>query len=198
MGTKSRIRLTIWATAIATLAVSANVMGEEAPASSEALLQQARGIVSLFSEKLKSQLVEAIRAGGPVKAIEVCNVAAPVIASEVSTEGWSVGRTSLKLRNTQNKPNEWEKQTLDLFMVEKAKGGDLAKLERSDIVEVNGVRTFRFMKAIPTLELCLTCHGREVKDPVKAKIAELYPSDQATGFNLGDIRGAFTLSKPLQ
>ncbi|MGO9473894.1 MAG: DUF3365 domain-containing protein [Rhodomicrobium sp.] len=33
---------------------------------------------------------------------------------------------------------------------------------------------------------------------MKAKLAELYPNDQAIGFKVGDIRGAFTLSKPVQ
>ena len=32
----------------------------------------------------------------------------------------------------------------------------------------------------------------------RAKLAELYPADRATGFQAGDIRGAFTLSKPLR
>jgi Protein of unknown function (DUF3365) len=167
-------------------------------ASRAALLQQARNLVSVFSEKPKNQLVEAMKAGGPVTAIEVCKVAAPVIAHEVSTEGWSVGRTALKLRNPHNKPDEWERQTLELFVAERARGADAATLERTDLVEVNGVRTFRFMKAIPTGELCLSCHGSELKDPVRTKITHLYPADQAAGFKLGDIRGAFTLSKPLQ
>ena len=30
-----------------------------------------------------------------------------------------------------------------------------------------------------------------------AKLAELYPADTARGYKVGDIRGAFTLSKPL-
>jgi hypothetical protein len=64
-------------------------------------------------------------------------------------------------------------------------------------VEANGTKTFRFMKAIPTAELCLACHGKDLAPEVAAEIAESYPDDQATGFALGDIRGAFTLSKPL-
>ncbi len=181
----------------AILAVSALAMAEDKAPSSDNLIAQAHGIVAQFSETLKSQLMGAMKAEGPVKAIEVCNVAAPAIASEVSTEGWSVGRTSLKLRNAKNRPDEWEKQTLELFETEKAKGADVTKLERSEVAVVNGVRTFRLMKAIPTAEPCLTCHGSEMKGPVKAKLAELYPNDQAIGFKVGDIRGAFTLSKPV-
>ena len=89
-------------------------------------------------------------------------------------------------------------QTLEFFDAEKAKGADVAKLERSEVANVNGVPTFRYMKAIPTAEPCLTCHGSNVPEPVKAKLAALYPEDRATGYNAGDIRGAFTLSKPLR
>jgi Protein of unknown function (DUF3365) len=199
MGNRMIRMLTSLATALAaSLAVSAIAMAADETTSSDALASQARGIVSQFSEKLKSELVRAIEAGGPVKAIEVCNVIAPAIASEASIEGWSVGRTSLKLRNAKSKPDDWEKQTLEHFEAEKARGADVSMLERSEIVNLNGVRTFRFMKAIPTAEPCLTCHGGAVKEPVKAKLAELYPEDQAMGFSLGDIRGAFTLSKPAQ
>jgi uncharacterized protein DUF3365 len=184
--------------AAAILSASAIAMAEDETASRAALSQQARNLVSVFSEKLKHRLVEAMNAGGPVTAFEVCKIAAPVIAREVSKEDWSVGRTALKLRNPQNKPDEWERQTLELFAAQKAKGADAATLERTELVEVNGVRTFRFMKAIPTGELCLSCHGSEPQDPVRAKLNQLYPADQAVGFKLGDIRGAFTLSKPLR
>jgi hypothetical protein len=36
-----------------------------------------------------------------------------------------------------------------------------------------------------------------VKPEVLAVIRKHYPEDQATGFKLGQLRGAFTLKKPL-
>ena len=109
-----------------------------------------------------------------------------------------MGRTSLKTRNPKNAPDAWEKRVLEEFDAAKSKGADATKLEHFEVVEKNGVRTFRFMKAIPVAEPCLTCHGETIKEPVKAKLAELYPNDRATGYKVGDIRGAFTLSKLLQ
>jgi hypothetical protein len=53
------------------------------------------------------------------------------------------------------------------------------------------------MKAIPTGAVCLTCHGTEVKPEVLTKIKELYPNDKATGYQEGDIRGAFVAVKNL-
>jgi hypothetical protein len=167
--------------------------------SKDALAAEARGLVAKFADKLKGELGTAMKADGPVKAIEVCNTAAPAIAAAVSTDGWTVKRTSLKLRNAKAAPDAWEKQTLDSFEAEKAKGADPAKLERAEIVEAGGIKTFRYMKAIPTAaEPCLTCHGSTIAEPVKAKLAGLYPQDKATGYSAGDLRGAFTLTKPLK
>ncbi len=190
--------ITLTASVALTLSLSGNAMAEDA-AQADALAAQARGLVAKFSDKLKGELMGAMKAEGPVKAIEVCNVAAPAIAGEVSTDGWTVKRTSLKLRNAKAEPDKWERQTLETFEAEKAKGADVTKLERAEIVDAGGVRTFRYMKAIPTAaEPCLACHGGSIAGPVKAKLAELYPLDQATGFKAGDIRGAFTLSKQLK
>jgi hypothetical protein len=56
---------------------------------------------------------------------------------------------------------------------------------------------FRYMKAIPTAELCVACHGAEIPPDVAAKLEELYPQDKARGFQPGDIRGAFTITRAL-
>jgi hypothetical protein len=53
------------------------------------------------------------------------------------------------------------------------------------------------MKAIPTAELCLKCHGGDIDAKVAERLDALYPDDQARGYNQGDIRGAFTFRKSL-
>ena len=65
------------------------------------------------------------------------------------------------------------------------------------MVTEGGKSLFRYMKAIPAGELCLTCHGKELAPDLAAKLRELYPDDQATGFSLGEIRGAFTITQPM-
>jgi hypothetical protein len=60
-------------------------------------------------------------------------------------------------------------------------------------------KVFRYMKALPIQEACLNCHGdpAAVSADLKAKLAKLYPGDQATGYKLGAIRGALTVKRPL-
>ena len=159
---------------------------------------EARGLVKEFFTSLKGQLQAAMKAGGPVTAIEVCNVQAPAIAGSLADQsGWEVGRTSLKLRNPANSPDVWEQAVLEQFDARKANGEALEKMEFYEVVDAEGDKTFRYMKAIPTGEVCLKCHGAEIDPQVQTELRRLYPSDEATGYALGDIRGAFTLSKPL-
>lgn len=160
--------------------------------------EAARGVVKAFAGELSGRLKQAMESGGPIEAIAVCHTEAPAIAAAQSeASGWEVGRTSLRLRNPGNAPDAWELAVLEEFAARKAQGEDVTKLERAEIVEADGAPSFRYMKAIPTAEMCTACHGTTVAPAVQAKLLELYPDDQATGFAVGDLRGAFTLRRPL-
>jgi len=160
---------------------------------------EAKVLVKEFSSALKGELQGAISAGDPLSAIAVCKERAPAIAQSLSEKsGWEVGRTSLKLRNPAlNAPDPWEKQILLKFEERKTAGEDVKTMAFAGVVESDGEKRYRFMKAVPTGELCLACHGEAINPDIAAAIDEAYPDDQARGFSLGDIRGAFTLSKRL-
>ena len=152
-----------------------------------------------FGGALKAELISAMQAGGPLNAIEICNARAPAIAAAVSLEqGMSLSRVSLRNRNPDNVPNEWQSAVLQKFEARRAAGEDAAALSWQDVSGTNGQQEYRFMKAIPTAPLCLACHGEAIAAPVADKIAELYPADKATGFREGDIRGAFVVTKPVE
>lgn len=164
----------------------------------DADVAKSRELVQAFAKNLKAELQQAMEAGGPTNGIGVCHTVAPEIATEQSEEsGWEVGRTALRLRNPMNAPDAWELATLEQFEAAKVAGADVQTMERHETVSENGKTMFRYMKAIPTAELCTSCHGTDLAPEVLARLAELYPEDQATGFTVGDIRGAFTLKKPL-
>ncbi|OUS68441.1 hypothetical protein B5G52_19690 [Pseudoalteromonas sp. A601] len=158
------------------------------------LEQEAQKRIKEFSSSLKSQLKSAINKGGLSAGVKVCSEQAPKIAEQLSTDGWTVGRTSLRTRNTSNTADEWELQTLADFEELKQQGIEVNTLAKSSYDE----QSFRYMKAIPTGGLCLACHGSSVTPEVKKVIQHYYPEDKAIGFNVGDIRGAFTLIKQLK
>jgi hypothetical protein len=161
--------------------------------------QASRAAIKELASRLKGELVQAIKAGGSESAISVCKVAAPSIASDISEKnGWRVGRTALRLRNPGNAPDEWERKVLERFSEQLEQEADPEKLEHFEVVEENEVSNFRFMKAIPLAKPCLTCHGPAVEPSLYEEIKKLYPSDQAVGFELGSLRGAFSVSQPMK
>ena len=160
----------------------------------QARVDNSKAAIAEFSGKLKGQLEAAMKEGGPVNAIGVCNTVAPILARESSAKyKVNVARTSLKARNPANTPDAWETKVLKTFEERKAKGEALDNMAYSEVVVTNGRKEFRFMKAIPVGEVCLKCHGENIDPVVKAKLIELYPGDKAVGYKLGDLRGAFTV-----
>lgn len=146
----------------------------------------------------------AVKEGGPGSAVEVCKVKAPEIAASVPGEQgkgeWQIGRTASKVRNPDNAPTPWQRSQLEAFAatIEADPEVDIASLEWDAVAEHEGEPRWRYMRGIPTGGLCLTCHGdpQSLPPPVKAKLAELYPKDEATGFSAGELRGAFVVTAP--
>lgn len=164
-----------------------------------ALTAEAKEAVKALGGRLKGELQAAMKAGGPVNAVDVCNTRAPEIANSVSADkGLQITRVSLKNRNPEmGAPNEWQTAVLNDFETRKAAGEDPQTIAYSEVVEQDGKHEFRFMKAVPTGGVCLACHGETLAPDIAAKINELYPNDKATGYQAGDIRGAFVVVKAL-
>ncbi len=72
-------------------------------------------------------------------------------------------------------------------------------MDFAEIVTEPQGKYFRYMKAIPLQDVCLKCHGTdEVRaQPAKDTLAAEFPHDKATGYTLGQLRGAFTVKRPL-
>ncbi len=181
------------------LAVCALIVGSARAAEPDPKqVKDARAAVKELGENLKRELMAAIAAGGPKAAIAVCKTIAPTLAEKTSAaRGMQVKRTALRLRNPANAPDDWERTVLEDFARQVKAGADPAKLEHAETVTTpTGASTFRYMKAIPMGAVpCLTCHGAP-EPALKAEIMRLYPSDQATGFAPGDLRGAFSVAAP--
>ncbi|MBF0284239.1 MAG: DUF3365 domain-containing protein [Magnetococcales bacterium] len=158
-----------------------------------------RAVVQEMGEQLKGELIGALEAGGPAKAIPVCQQKAQVIAGEISQKkGWKVARVSLKPRNPANTPDAWEKQVLEQFDARVAGGDGADSMEATSETVQDGKKVFRYMKAIRTaVKPCLACHGESIAPEIDAALKELYPADQARGYKAGMVRGAFSVTQPL-
>ncbi len=156
----------------------------------EPRLEQGRDIVKRFATELQSALRATMAEGGPTAAVGVCKEQAPTIASRLSREtGAKVARTSLKPRNPRNAPEPWQREILRGFEQQAAAGATmpLEYFEQAD-------GDTRYLRAIGTQAVCLTCHGEKIADEVREAIAADYPFDRARGYSVGDIRGAFSIT----
>jgi hypothetical protein len=161
-----------------------------------ALETEAQIITQRFGGTLKPKLKAAIQSGGLVHAVDICAIEAPAIAKALSAEtGWEVKRVSLKPRNIDTAaPDGHERNTLVWFVQQQSTQGEAAVLKSSQIVN----NTYRYMQAQPVEGVCLNCHGTNINPAVQSVINTTYPSDMATGYQLGQIRGAFSLAKSLE
>ena len=167
------------------------------PALDTAWVEQSRQLAMQLGGQLKGELTKAIAEGGPIAAINVCYLRAPEIAAQLSqASGARVGRTALRVRNPSNAPDDLERSVLEQFATDLGSGPIDRPLEAVFEIRRGDAVERRYMRAIPTDALCLTCHGKTIAPELAAAIGRDYPGDQATGFEQGQLRGAFSVVWP--
>lgn len=119
-------------------------------------------------------------------AIDVCKTEAKTMTASVSAQkGVRIGRTSDKLRNSDNVAPSWMALvTGNRNEKPKVLTGPKGELGWAVPIRAN--------------DLCLNCHGTPDKlhRGVAEALAEKYPQDQAVGYNPGDLRGWFWVEVP--
>jgi hypothetical protein len=144
-------------------------------------IERGEKTVAPFKQKLMGALAQGLEEG-PETAIEVCQIRAPEIAAGVSSPGVKIGRTSHKLRNADNAPQEWMQPLLESYVKEGKSDPEVVPLDGGGVGYVEPI----YMKRI-----CLACHGGSIAPEVEARIKERYPEDKARGFEEGEFRGLF-------
>ena len=166
------------------------------------LLVETRKTALPVLPKVVQAMQTAVQENGPVGAIPVCKEKAPQLLQEVRQQtGWSIRRVSLKTRNpATGTPDAWEARQLADFNIRVANGAKPEQLEVGEIVvAAGGQRSYRYLKALPVAEVCLSCHGPadSLSAELKAALARDYPQDRATGYAAGQVRGALSVIRPL-
>ena len=149
-----------------------------------------RQLAKQLATELKAALSNAMQTS-PESAIAVCNERAPQIAAKLAKDhNVQIGRTSLRVRNPANQPADWQRAVLLDFQNRLTAGEPLAAMEYSTTIQTADAEEHRYMKAIGIEPLCVTCHGAQLSPSLRDAIRTKYPNDAATGFNVGDLRGA--------
>lgn len=191
------------APALFALALPALLVGCATGPSAEeqaAMAADARKASGALIQKLGGELKAAVAASGPEGAIGVCKERAPQIAAEVSKQfNFDVKRVSPKNRNPAGVPDAWEAEAQAGLEKRMASGEKPETLDTWQVVSTPAGKQFRYAKALPVQQLCLTCHGdpAAIPDAVKARLAAEYPNDKATGYGLGMVRGIVSVKRAL-
>ena len=165
------------------------------PAVDSTSLAMARAGADELGADLVTMLTGELKRGGPVAAIAVCADSAQVRTERHRSAGIVVRRVGTRVRNPKNTPDGVESAVLSAFADAIAANRampDTAFTTR----EANGQLVTHYMRAIRVQEFCLACHGPadSISAEVKQVIATRYPDDKATGYRLGDLRGAISVT----
>jgi hypothetical protein len=156
------------------------------------LLISARGIIALSQELInKDPLTGNFYFKGLVPAV----VGRMTAENFYIRTGIHIKQTSLKLRNPEDAPDKWEAQVLkNMESPDYPKGKTY-----SEVILPNGKKVYRYMKPLYIEEPCLLCHEEREKIPayIRTYLEEHYPTDEAVGYKLGDLRGAISITIPL-
>jgi len=129
----------------------------------------------------------AMQAGGPEHAVAFCNTrAVPLTDSVAALFEVDVQRLSDRNRDPDNGirlPQDraaWERFASD----------------KSAFVQQDAEGAVWYYKPITVgMPTCLKCHGgaEDIAEGTRAVLAEMYPQDRATGYQLGDLRGMWKI-----
>lgn len=151
-------------------------------------------ISNMAQTSLLQNVSKEMKAGGPVHAVEFCNIqAVPLMDSISKANKVKVERVTDQQRNpdnylkTENDKSAWVKFKSAFFKSEKPV---------PFVVEEN--QSLVYYKPIAIgMPTCLKCHGAPDQDidiSTLEKIKEKYPNDLATNYKMGDFRGMWKVS----
>ena len=152
---------------------------------------EAKRWVERTSGVLVSNLVQALSAGGAAGALESCSVRVPDLMKAAATNsGMGLVRVSHRPRNPANRAGKEDLEAIREWE-EAIRGG--RPVEPRWTVRPDGTATLHvpIRIALPT---CLKCHGSpgtDIEPRTLERIRAAYPSDEATGFRVGGLRGAW-------
>lgn len=153
--------------------------------------------------KLMGTVFSEVKKGGYAGAVEFCNenvagmgkkatkALGEKFEKEHGVQSFRFGRTSHRLRNPANAPNAIQEAVLSRWLAKEKAGQEIGKV----YTEYDG-KYYGFVPIRINNETCLGCHGTpgKINEAAVKVIDERYPGDQAKGFEMNELRGAFWVS----
>ncbi len=148
----------------------------------------------IAQQTLLANVSEAMRKGGPTYAVDFCHEnAATIIDSITNQTKASIQRISFNNRNPKNVPTAASDSAILNFYALQQKLGTIGR----DTLITGIHQTLYYKPILLGMPACLKCHGlpgNEIDANTLALLLKKYPEDKATGYKLGDLRGAWKVS----
>jgi len=161
-----------------------------------AAMARGREIVGQAGRALSGVLLEAIEQGGYTNAFPFCSVQAlPLTASLAQAHGVQLRRVSHRPRNEANRASPEEAGIIQRYADLLEQGGR----PEPEVILLDTGNAIFYAPIVINTNLCLQCHGAaetDLRPEIQPFIAQLYPRDEATGFQLGDLRGLWRIDFP--
>lgn len=146
-------------------------------------------------QKLGGELKTVMQKDGPVEAVNFCSKNAISLTHEVSkAHGVKMKRVTLQQRNPLNRPTPEETNMMNTWI------SAMAKAQQPTAVLANVSTGYTYYKPLViTNDVCLKCHGAvEPSTPLGQALKAAYPTDRATGYKIGDLRGMIVVDIPAE
>lgn len=189
--------LAVWA-----IGCSSPEKKEKQPAEQQAMPdtlvhQEGKRISQEAFAQLSVRLQSAMATGGVAEALAVCKVEALPITQQLGDKhGVILKRIATRYRNPLNEADAAEHKLFDDWQQSIQNNNEPAAVVLHD-----GDNRIWYQAIRLSSPNCLRCHGAPGKDILAAdydKIMAAYPDDKASGFALGDLRGAWKIIFPAQ
>jgi len=157
------------------------------PVLADSFTKEAPKVADSLKKNLMGNLQKEIKENGTIKAIDFCHSEVTDLGTKTSKEfkdKYQFGRTSHKIRNPKNAPQEWVIPYLEKFQTKK-QGDEGASPFFHTTKQDNRI----YLEPLWVAPMCLQCHGENISKNVDNEILKRYPKDKARAFKVGDFRG---------
>lgn len=141
---------------------------------------------TISQQTLLSNVARELKNGGPVNAIDFCNLNALNLTDSLSKQyNVKISRITSQPRNQSNLASDSELNILNAMI--KSTSKDTVVNNQGDVVYYKSIKL--------GMSACLKCHGAPTDMDTKALeiIQARYPRDRATNYKMGDFRGAWKI-----
>ncbi|MFZ1728880.1 MAG: DUF3365 domain-containing protein [Bacteroidota bacterium] len=187
------------------LFLSAGCGGGNESAVSDESRDAAEGRAKRATEKLIGRLMgevqKSVKEVGLARTVTHCSNRAQELSTLVGAEeSVVIRRVTEKPRNPLDAPDTFERRILAQFAAMAQRGAMDESTVHVEVVRENGRLNLRFLKPITIRKACLGCHGPadSITPEVRQALRDNYPSDLATGYAEGDLRGAVSVLVTLE